>query len=593
MKPGNLLFDEKGEIYVGDFGVARLDFSEDGGLTRTEALVGTPNYLSPEVASGEVSRGSVKADLYGLGAILYECLTGQRPHEGAENLAAQLRQIVDVEVKPVRHMNPEIERDLGVICDKALAHSPDDRYETVAGFVDDLQRWREGREIQARPASVPEKVIRWSRRHPVAAGALVAFTIFLVSVAFLLADNYKKRGEVVQQLLLENAMAERLVKKPGFRERGLNLLLQAQEVQSSSTIRNEAIALLAHWDASKDERDVHELPSGIVSTIDFVDEGIRLSGGQVGRGSWTIPSGALRCDPAWSQDGRFLALVSGMRMEVVIYDVSGRKEFGRVAVNAWPEKVQFRQDSETLEVFFEGGVSSLANVRGDLLLEQFETQRTLSSPVGFKAWEGQALSDVEARPYRGTLSRDGKFFATASVLGVQIWSVAKRLSVEFFGVENQRIDAPTDIWWVGPRQLILQVPGALEVLALDSQGRVLKKQKLARVPGSKVLDIRTDGDWVVEVRDEDGEVQRQIWPQGDFGKPTDLGPEAESGVEESEKKGDVVTFKEWTLTLPHGGTVLQSFPLEEEERVIVLTSDYLVCDWDLGLLKDELSRLGF
>ncbi|MGJ8672391.1 serine/threonine-protein kinase [Rubritalea sp.] len=595
LKPANLLFDDDGSVYVGDFGVAKLEFAEDGALTRTEALVGTPNYLAPEVASGETNAGSVTADLYGLGAVLYECLTGRRPHDSAENLAAQLRSVVEKEVTPVRKVRPEIARDLGVICEKALAKCPLERYESVARFVEDLERWRDGREVFARPASVPEKILRWSKRHPLPATLAAMLTLAVVASTVLLVDNYQRRGEVLQMSLLERAKAKRLLKEPGFRAHALSLLEQAKGISDSKRIREEATAVLANWDIGQkldvsegEAKEQREAPFH----LEILEEGVRVSGRGLGNEGWVLQGGVLRCEPAWSGDGRFLAMVRGLRMEVVVYDVFHRNEFSRIVVKDWPEKLIFDEEGERLKVLFEDGNAMLASVRGNILLEGFSQKVELLKPIGFTMWRGQVSPPIEANTYVGKLSKNQALLATISVSGVQIWDVAKKCSLDFHKAENQRIDAPTHAWWLNDRKLLLQVPGALEVLNLDEEGKFLAVEEIERVPGMMVEEVLENGDWIVEMREEDGRISRKVWPDGDFNQARDWSMDKILPQSEVSDTNGRVRIGDWALTQPQGELVQQVFVLDDEERVIVLTKNYTICEWDLAVLRKELNKLG-
>jgi len=592
LKPGNLLFDEEGAIYVGDFGVAKLEFAQDGGLTRTEALVGTPNYLAPEVASGEASRGNVAADQYGLGAVLYECLTGRRPHEGAENLAAQLRAVADDDVVPLQKLRPEIPRDLAVICEKALAKKPEERYRSVAGFVEDLQRWRDGREILARPAGLPERVWRWVKRHPLPSTLAALLVLSVVTGSGLVLAK-------LHESLIERAKAERLVQDPGFRQRALNLLDEADVIWSSERIREEAVATLAYWDVDG-ESDWSPTGDDGPFEVKEVEGGVQVVRKSTGQQEWFIPipgeryERALRCAPAWSAGGRFLALVLGLKMEVIIYDVSRRKEFANVRVGGWPERLEFSEKDDVLKVIFSEGRSSLLTVRGKVLLEAFSEADHLRKPIGFSVWSGQSLTQVESNPYGGELSESGRFLVTRSEVGVQIWDVERRRAVDFYEVENQLTDAPVDAWWLEDR-LLVQVPGDLEILKIERNGKVSGKEEFKRVAGAKVKDVLEGGDWVVEKMDEDEDgnttIQQLLWKGGDDEKVEEWqGSIAESNVSH---EGGVVLYGEWTLTLPKGGEVLAVFPLSESERIVVLTKDYQVCEWDLKVLREELERLSF
>lgn len=140
LKPGNLLFDAKGDIFVGDFGVAHITNARNIASWRVDALVGTPHYLAPEIASRSAQGASVAADNYSLGAVLYECLTGQCPFDGDDDLPSLLKNIAKNELPCVRELRPETPEYLAAVCAKAMAKNPEDRHESVQQFVEDLRR---------------------------------------------------------------------------------------------------------------------------------------------------------------------------------------------------------------------------------------------------------------------------------------------------------------------------------------------------------------------------------------------------------------------------------------------------------------------
>lgn len=604
LKPGNLLFDTKGAIYVGDFGVAKIEFARDGGLTRTEALVGTPHYLAPEVASGETNGGSVATDLYGLGAVLYECLTGRRPHESGGNLAALLRAVVDDNIVSIRKHRPEIAKDLAVVCEKALAKNADDRYGSVLEFVEDLQRWRSGLNILARPATLAEKIWLWSKRYPVATtlAGLLLCTLMGGSLALisnnreLRGNNHQldlllnERGDLLQESLIERAKASRLIREPGFRSQTLNLLASAGDIKPSERIREEAIAAMTYWDVSDIASDeMRWLEKGPYEVLE-VKGGLRLTDEK--DFDVKIPlSGVLRCQPACSADGRFVAIVKGDRMEVLIYDLSRNLVFAIGPLEKWPERLEFARNAEVFRIVFEGGEANLMNVRGEYLLGGFDENDSLLAPVGFSSWTGQFLSPVDASPYGGALSGSGEFLVTTSVLGIQIWNANAGKAVDFYEVENQRIDAPTDAWWLDDQRLLIQVPGAQEILKIGNDGEVMGNENHMRVPGTLVKNVFENGDWLVEVMGEDGGKSKELWPSGDANNSQQWQPRQ---VGEDLTHSDGVIYCEgWTLIIPEGKSVLDVFFRENEKKVITVTTDYHIYEWDLTILENELKEWGF
>jgi serine/threonine protein kinase len=160
---------------ITDFGLAkRLD--EDQQRTRTGAILGTPCYMAPEQAQGRVHEVGPLTDVYALGALLYECLTGRPPFQGATPLDT-MDQVLKDEPVPPRRLQPQLPRDLETICLKCLEKDPRKRYASALDLADDLARFRAGASIRARPMGPLERVGRWCRRNPVPAGLLLAVTL--------------------------------------------------------------------------------------------------------------------------------------------------------------------------------------------------------------------------------------------------------------------------------------------------------------------------------------------------------------------------------------------------------------------------------
>src|SRR5688500_6727471 len=150
LKPGNVLFDDAGRAYVSDFGLAKLVGTESD-LTRSADFLGTPHYVAPEVAARSSRSATTASDIYSLGAILYELLTGRPPFD-AEGVPALLRKIAEEEPKRMSDSKPAVPRDLEIICLKCLAKDPARRYQSAHELAEDLRRWLNGRTILARPA---------------------------------------------------------------------------------------------------------------------------------------------------------------------------------------------------------------------------------------------------------------------------------------------------------------------------------------------------------------------------------------------------------------------------------------------------------
>lgn len=162
IKPGNLMLDEAGQLYVTDFGLARVE--EEAGLTMTGDIVGTLRYMAPEQALGKRVVVDQRADLYALGATLYELLSLEPVFIEADR-AVLLSQIAFHDPVPLRKRDARIPLDLETIVLKALAKEPTERYQSAASMASDLQAFAEGRSITARPPSIADRIRVWSRRH--------------------------------------------------------------------------------------------------------------------------------------------------------------------------------------------------------------------------------------------------------------------------------------------------------------------------------------------------------------------------------------------------------------------------------------------
>ncbi len=221
LKPGNVLLTADGTPKVTDFGLARrLDGEES--LTWTGTAVGTPSYMAPEQARGEKAANGPATDIYALGAILYELLTGRPPFR-AESATATLQQVLtDEPVSPTR-LNPQVPRDLTTICLKCLSKQPQRRYASAAALAEELGRFLRGEPIAARPAGRLERLARWARRQP-AAATLLAGTL-LVAATVLGGAGWLIGRWIVTARAVEADLREagRLQQQSAFPEAGAAL----------------------------------------------------------------------------------------------------------------------------------------------------------------------------------------------------------------------------------------------------------------------------------------------------------------------------------------------------------------------------------
>jgi WD40 repeat protein len=187
LKPGNILLDGRKQPHVTDFGLAkRLDAS--GSLSPEGAVIGTAGYMAPEQAAGR--RLTPAADVYSLGAVLYELLTGRPPFQGATAVET-LWQVLDREPPP-RQLNPAVPGDLETICLRCLDKRPSRRYASAEELADDLERWAEGKPIRARRVSRAERAWLWCRRKPALAGLASAAVLAIALGSGIAALNWDK-----------------------------------------------------------------------------------------------------------------------------------------------------------------------------------------------------------------------------------------------------------------------------------------------------------------------------------------------------------------------------------------------------------------
>ena len=262
LKPANILLSSDGLPHVTDFGLARR-VDSDAHLTLTGAAIGTPSYMAPEQTDTR-QPPTTAVDVYSLGAILYEMLSGHPPFR-ADSLAELFTAIREKEAASISSVRSEVDRDLDIVCRKCLEKEPARRYRSAQALADDLQHWLNGEPIAARAAGKTERLWRWCRRRPALASLIAACALLVVTLAIgssiaavkINASRASERTALAESrtqlhtALLSQAQAGRASGVAGARSRGLNALHRAAAIAGGVEARDEMIAHLALFDVEK------------------------------------------------------------------------------------------------------------------------------------------------------------------------------------------------------------------------------------------------------------------------------------------------------------------------------------------------------
>ena len=298
VKPGNLLLDGEGVVWVADFGLAKAVEQDD--VTWTGDIVGTLGYMAPERFHGQCDE---RSDIYGLGLTLYELLTFERAYEGPDRVALMHR-VAHSELPPPRRQNPAIPLDLETIVMKAASKNPDDRYQSAADFASDLQNFLEDRPIQARRAHWVEQAVRWCRRNRAVAGLAATVAMLLVLVSLVASWGYVResrqrlRAEATSHLAVDaleriysqfapNQLPTRVDESPDEADDEQSLLEVNTQLPLSKNVAELLDNLLEFYDQlSKQTEDQGVLLKSIMANRRVADIQFRLGQHDTARASY-------------------------------------------------------------------------------------------------------------------------------------------------------------------------------------------------------------------------------------------------------------------------------------------------------------------
>jgi WD40 repeat protein len=443
LKPANVLLTADGQPKITDFGLAkRLD--GDKGQTQSGAIVGTPSYMAPEQAGAHARGVGPTADVYALGAILYELLTGRPPFKAATPLDTVLQVVSEEPVAPSR-LQPKVPRDLETVCLKCLQKDPAQRYPNARDLAEDLGRFLAGEPISARPVGLWGRAVKWARRRP-AVAALAAGLVLVTALGFgLVTWNWQEARDRAAAEATARRDAERQRRAAQEQKRAAEAARAAAdrqrrraELQAAELTLDRGLGFCEQGDIGRGMlwlvRALEKAPAGAADLRRVIRTNLAGWHGQLGSLRATFPHGGWATAVAFRPDGK-LFLTASWDRTVRLWDAASLKPVGDV-LRHWGEvrDAAFSADGKKILVGGKGTWWSGGEARlWDIARARF-TSRTFPhpKPVFGVAW-----------------SPTGNFFATGSEdRSARIWDVT----------DNRR-----------PRHL-LPHPGTVFALAFSPDG---------------------------------------------------------------------------------------------------------------------------